>query len=83
MHTVVDNSPADRQELQVAADTARSVEVEARLAVRTAEERPMPFEGKLIRCARAAANERVSRQRAEQARAARAHAAPGGRSGGG
>ena len=75
MHTVVDNSPGDRQELQAAADTARAVEVEARLAVRTAEERANAVRGKADSLRRAAANERVSRQRAEQARAARAHAA--------
>ena len=75
MHVVVDHSPGDRQDLQAAADTARAVEVEARLAVRTAEERANALRGKADSLRRAAANERVSRQRAEQARAARAHAA--------
>jgi len=73
-HTVAETSPGRRQELQAAADTARSAEVEARLTVRTAEERANAVRGKADSLRRAAAAERESRRRAEQARAARAHA---------
>ena len=73
--TVVEATPGRRQELQAAADVARSAEVEARLAVRTAEERANAVRGKADSLRRAAGAERESRRRAEQARAARAHAA--------
>jgi len=71
----VDTSPGERQQLQAAADTARGVEVEARLAVRTAEERANAVRGRADSLRRAAAAEREARVRAEQARAARRHAA--------
>ncbi len=67
--------PVDRQQIAGAAEAARSVEVEARLAVRTAEERANAVRGKADSLRRAAAAEREARVRAEQARAARARAA--------
>jgi len=73
--TVVETSPGARQELQAAAEAARAAEVEARLTVRTAEERADAVRGKADSLRRAAAAEREARVRAEQARAARAHAA--------
>ncbi|SOJ54357.1 Chromosome partition protein Smc [Mycobacterium simulans] len=69
-------SPAEaRQALAVAAETARGIEVEARLAVRTAEERANAVRGRADSLRRAAAAEREARVRAEQARAARLRAA--------
>ncbi|MGH8269281.1 MAG: AAA family ATPase, partial [Steroidobacteraceae bacterium] len=65
----------DRQRIAAAAETARGVEVEARLAVRTAEERANAVRGQADSLRRAAAAEREARLRAQQARAARAHAA--------
>jgi chromosome segregation protein len=67
--------PVDRQRIAAAAETARGVEVEARLAVRTAEERANAVRGRADSLRRAAAAEREARLRAEQARAAREHAA--------
>ncbi len=75
IHTVAEASPGERQELQAAAEAARAVEVEARLAVRTAEERANAVRGKADSLRRAAVAEREARRRAAQARAARAHAA--------
>jgi len=73
--TVVEDAPVDRQQMQSAAEAARTVEVEARLTVRTAEERANAVRGQAdsLRCAAAA--EREARLRAQRARAARAHAA--------
>jgi chromosome segregation protein len=67
--------PADRHQIAAAAEAARGVEVEARLAVRTAEERANAVRGKADSLRRAAAAEREARVRAQQARAARQHAA--------
>jgi chromosome segregation protein len=67
--------PVDRQQIAAAAETARGVEVEARLAVRTAEERANAVRGRADSLRRAAAAEREARLRAQQARAAREHAA--------
>jgi chromosome segregation protein len=64
-----------RQQIAAAAETARGVEVEARLAVRTAEERANAVRGRADSLRRAAAAEREARVRAQQARAAREHAA--------
>ncbi len=64
-----------RQQIAAAAESARSVEVEARLAVRTAEERANAVRGRADSLRRAAAAEREARVRAQQARAARQHAA--------
>ena len=74
-HTVVEAAPGERQELQAAAEAARAFEVEARLVVRTAEERANAVRGKADSLRRAAVAERETRRRAELARAARAHAA--------
>ena len=69
-------SPGEaRQRIAAAAETARGVEVEARLAVRTAEERANAVRGRADSLRRAAAAEREARLRAQQARAAREHAA--------
>lgn len=65
----------DRQEFTMAAETARATEVEARLAVRTAEERANAVRGRADSLRRSAAAERESRLRAARARAAREHAA--------
>jgi chromosome segregation protein len=67
--------PVDRQEIAAAADTARGVEVEARLSVRTAEERANAVRGRADSLRRAAAAEREARVRAQLARAARVRAA--------
>ncbi len=67
--------PVDRQEIAAAADAARSFEVEARLTVRTAEERANAVRGRADSLRRAAAAEREARIRAEQAAAARLRAA--------
>ncbi|BBY96780.1 chromosome segregation protein SMC [Mycolicibacterium fallax] len=69
------DEPDDRQYLAMAADAARSAEVEARLAVRTAEERTNAVRGRADSLRRAAAAEREARLRAERARVARRHAA--------
>ncbi len=63
--------PVDRQEIVAAADAARSFEVEARLTVRTAEERANAVRGRADSLRRAAAAERDARIRAAQAAAAR------------
>jgi chromosome segregation protein len=67
--------PVDRQESVAAAEVARSVEVEARLAVRTSEERANAVRGRADSLRRAAAAEREARLRALRAREAREHAA--------
>lgn len=64
-----------RQQIAAAAETARAAEVEARLAVRTVEERVNSVRGRADSLRRAAATEREARLRAQQARAAREHAA--------
>jgi chromosome segregation protein len=75
-HVVGEPSPGEaRQQIAAAAETARGVEVEARLAVRTAEERANAVRGRADSLRRAAAAERDARLRAQQARAAREHAA--------
>jgi chromosome segregation protein len=72
---VVDDAPMDRDEVQAAADAARAAEVEARLAVRTAEERANAVRGQADSLRRKATAEREARVRAQRARAAREHAA--------
>ncbi|WP_280316735.1 AAA family ATPase [Nocardia wallacei] len=64
-----------REEAAGALAEARSMEVEARLAVRTAEERAESVRGKADSLRRAARAERESRARAERAQAARRRAA--------
>ena len=56
-----------------AAEAARAAEVEARLAVRTAEERANAVRGRADSLRRAAAAEREARLRAQRAREAREH----------
>jgi len=67
--------PVDRQASMAAAEQARAFEVEARLAVRTAEERANAVRGRAVSLRRAAAAERDARLRAKRAREAREHAA--------
>ncbi|TGD88053.1 chromosome segregation protein SMC [Mycolicibacterium sp. CH28] len=73
--TPVEDVPVDRQFMQAAAEEARAVEVEVRLAVRTAEERANAVRGRADSLRRAAAAERETRIRTARARAAREHAA--------
>ncbi|MGV9796980.1 chromosome segregation protein SMC [Mycobacterium sp. NPDC003449] len=67
--------PVDRQTSVAAADAARGVEVEARLTVRTAEERANAVRGRADSLRRAATAEREARVRAQRAREARELAA--------
>ncbi|ORV85259.1 chromosome segregation protein SMC [Mycobacterium interjectum] len=67
--------PVNRHQIAAAAENARGVEVEARLAVRTAEERANAVRGRADSLRRAAAAEREARLRAQQAREARLRAA--------
>lgn len=70
-----DAEPVDRAESTAAAEAARSAEVEARLTVRTAEERANAVRGRADSLRRAAVTERESRARAQRAREARVQAA--------
>ncbi|TPG36866.1 chromosome segregation protein SMC [Mycolicibacterium hodleri] len=70
-----DALPVDRLESVAAAEDARAAEFEARLAVRTAEERANAVRGRADSLRRAAAAEREARLRAQRARVAREHAA--------
>ncbi|WNG94702.1 chromosome segregation protein SMC [Mycobacterium sp. ITM-2016-00318] len=72
---LVDSAPADRQQTVAAAEAARAAEVEARLSVRTAEERANAVRGRADSLRRAATAEREARLRAQRAREAREHAA--------
>jgi len=67
--------PVNRQESTAAAEGARSAEVEARLTVRTAEERANAVRGQADSLRRAATAEREARIRAQRAREARVRAA--------
>ncbi len=67
--------PVDRQASMAAAEQARAAEVEARLTVRTAEERTNAVRGRADSLRRGAAAEREARLRAQRAREAREHAA--------
>ncbi|MET0897974.1 MAG: chromosome segregation protein SMC [Mycobacterium sp.] len=67
--------PVDRERLTSVVEMVRAVEVEARLAVRTAEERTNAVRGRADSLRRAAVAEREARVRAQRARAAREHAA--------
>ncbi|KZS61145.1 chromosome segregation protein SMC [Mycobacterium ostraviense] len=69
------STAAARQAIAAATDSARAVEVEARLAVRTAEERANVVRGKADSLRRAAAAEREARLRAQQALEARLRSA--------
>jgi chromosome segregation protein len=70
-----DGEPVDRQESVAAAEAARAAEFEARLTVRTAEERANAVRGRADSLRRAAAAEREARLRAQRAREARELAA--------
>jgi chromosome segregation protein len=67
--------PVERQQTVAAVEAARGAEVEARLTVRTAEERANAVRGRADSLRRTAAAEREARLRAQRARAAREHAA--------
>ena len=71
----VDAEPPDRATTIASAETARAAEIEARLAVRTAEERANAVRGRADSLRRAAAAEREARLRAERALEARRSAA--------
>jgi chromosome segregation protein len=73
--TVLEADPTDRERILAAVETARGIEVETLLAVRTAEERANAVRGQADSLRRAAAAEREARLRAQRARAARQHAA--------
>jgi chromosome segregation protein len=66
-----DLDTSERDEAVAALDTARGEEVEARLALRTAEERAQAVAGRAESLRRSAQAERVARQRAAAALAAR------------
>jgi chromosome segregation protein len=70
-----DAEPVDRLESVAAAEAARAAEFEARLTVRTAEERANAVRGRADSLRRAAAAEREARLRAQRAREARELAA--------
>ncbi|TAK70791.1 MAG: chromosome segregation protein SMC [Actinomycetota bacterium] len=65
---VTEPSPDERDRLAVAASAARQREVEARLAVRTGEERVRALTGRAEQLEHAAAQERAARRAAEQRR---------------
>ncbi|KZS58416.1 chromosome segregation protein SMC [Mycobacterium kansasii] len=69
------STAAVRQAIAAATESARAVEVEARLAVRTAEERANAVRGRADSLRRAAAAEREARLRAQQALEARLRSA--------
>ncbi|BBZ66599.1 chromosome partition protein Smc [Mycolicibacterium insubricum] len=71
----LDDETADREQLAMVADAARGAEVEARLAVRTAEERANAVRGRADSLRRQATAEREARLRAQRARVARERAA--------
>ena len=71
---VADDS-AERQAIVAAAEAARAAEIDARLAVRTAEERVSNVRGRAESLRRAAAAEREARVRAQRAWEARRRAA--------
>ncbi len=73
----IDDEPdaAERDEIAAALTGARTTEMDARLAVRTAEERARALHGRADQLRRAARTEREARARAEAARAARARGA--------
>ncbi|OBH97507.1 chromosome segregation protein SMC [Mycobacterium sp. E2733] len=75
VHAEEPNHAEVRQRIAAGAEAARGAEVEARLAVRTAEERANAVRGRADSLRRAAAAEREARLRAQQAREARLRAA--------
>jgi chromosome segregation protein len=75
VHAADPSPAAAREQIAAAAENARAVEVEALLAVRTAEERANALRGRADSLRRAATAEREARVRAAQAHAARLRAA--------
>ena len=75
--TVLEDEPdtAERDEASAALATARQQEMDARLSLRTAEERHRALYGKAEELRRAARAEREARERAQRAMAQRAHGA--------
>lgn len=73
--SVESDEPVDRDRLTAVVEIVRAAEVEARLAVRTAEERANAVRGRADSLRRAAVGEREARARAARAREAREHAA--------
>ena len=73
----VDEEPStgERDELQARGAGARQAEMDARLAVRTGEERVRALSGRADQLLRSAATERATRARLEERRAARARGA--------
>ncbi|MQA09478.1 MAG: chromosome segregation protein SMC [Pseudonocardiaceae bacterium] len=70
-----DPDTSERDEASAALSEARQAETDARLALRTAEERARAIVGKADQLRRSAHAERQARERAEQARVARARGA--------
>ncbi len=68
---VGDRSPAERDRLAAATSAVRGEEVEARLAVRTSEERARALAGRAAALVRSAANERAARLAAARRREVR------------
>ncbi|MFC7573411.1 hypothetical protein ACFQX8_13920 [Klenkia terrae] len=68
-------SPAQRDQLRAEVAAVRVTETEARLGVRTAEERARSLHGRAESLRRQARQERAARERAEQARRTRAQGA--------
>ncbi|MGB3480903.1 MAG: chromosome segregation protein SMC, partial [Mycobacterium sp.] len=73
--TAESDEPADRDRLTAVVEMVRAAEVEARLALRTAEERANAVRGQADSLRRAATAEREARARAQRAIEAREHAA--------
>ena len=71
----LEDDPAERQLTVAAAEQARAAEIEARLAVRTAEERVNAVRGRAESLRRAAAAEREARVRAQRVHEERRRAA--------
>jgi chromosome segregation protein len=71
----VEPDPGPRDQIAAQVITARAAEVEARLAVRTGEERSHALTGRMQALEQAAADERQARQKAAQARERRAREA--------
>ncbi len=68
-------SPAERDRLRAEVAVVRTTETEARLGVRTAEERARSLHGRAESLRRQARSERAARERAEQTRRTRARGA--------
>ncbi len=82
VHAAEPSSAMARQQIAAAAETARGVEVEARLAVRTAEERANAVRGRADSLRRAAAAEREATAAGRAGARGAAARGRGGRGGG-